>query len=95
MAGMAVEAVAFGLWSPQLLAQTYVPGHTLIDPLFVLGLLMIAAGGTLSARRVETAPEINEPARTGGVVPGVNSIGISYCRCLGSTSALTLLNTSR
>src|ERR1700742_1832138 len=71
MGGMAAEAVAFGLWSPQLLAQTYVPGHTLIDPLFVLGLLMIAAGGTLSARRVETAPEINEPARTGGVVPGL------------------------
>jgi diguanylate cyclase (GGDEF)-like protein len=71
MGGMAVEAVAFGLWSPQLLAQTYVPGHTLIDPLFVLGLLMIGAGGTLSARRIETAPEVNEPTRTGGVVPGL------------------------
>jgi hypothetical protein len=71
MGGMAAEAVAFGLWSPQLLAQTYVPGRTLIDPLFVLGLLMIGAGGTLAARRVENAPEVTEPARTGGIVPGL------------------------
>jgi diguanylate cyclase (GGDEF)-like protein len=76
MGGMAVEAVAFGLWSPQLLAQTYVPGHTLIDPLFVLGLLMIGAGGTLSARRIETAPEVTEPARTGGVVPGLMFVAL-------------------
>jgi diguanylate cyclase (GGDEF)-like protein len=69
--GMAAEAIAFGLWSPQLLAQTYVPGHTLIDPLFVLGLVMIAAGGTLAARRPESAPEVTEPARTGGIVPGL------------------------
>ena len=71
MGGLAAEAVAFGLWSPQLLAGTYVPGHTLIDPLFVLGLLMIGAGGALSARRVEIAPEATEPARSGGVVPGL------------------------
>lgn len=70
MGGMAAEAVAFGLWSPQLLAQTYVPGHTPIDALFVLGLLMIGAGGALSARS-ETAPEVDEPARTGGMVPGL------------------------
>ena len=69
--GMAVEAVAFGLWSPQLLAQTYVPGHTPIDALFVLGLVMIGAGGVLASRRVETAPEVTEPARTGGLVPGL------------------------
>jgi diguanylate cyclase (GGDEF)-like protein len=71
MGGLAAEAVAFGLWSPQLLAGSYVPGHTLIDPLFVLGLLMIGAGGTLSARRVEIAPEATEPARSGGVLPGL------------------------
>ncbi len=69
--GMAAEAIAFGLWSPQLLAQTYVPGHTLIDPLFVLGLVMIAAGGVQAARRSECAPEFTEPARTGGIVPGM------------------------
>jgi diguanylate cyclase (GGDEF)-like protein len=71
LGGMAAEAVAFGLWSPQLLAQTYVPGHTLIDPLFVLGMLMIGAGGALSARGTAVAPEVNEPARRGGVVPGL------------------------
>ncbi len=71
MGGMAVEAVAFGLWSPQLLAQSYVPGRTPIDALFVLGLVMIAAGGLLAARRLETAAEVTEPARTGGLLPGV------------------------
>jgi diguanylate cyclase (GGDEF)-like protein len=71
MAGMAVEGVAFGLWSPQLLAGTYVPGQTLIDPLFVVGLLMIAAGGTLSARHAEIASDVAGPARSGGVVPGL------------------------
>ena len=71
MGGMAAEAVAFGLWSPQLLAQTYVPGHTLIDPLFVVGMLMMGAGGVLAARRPETAPEYTEPARRGGLLPGL------------------------
>jgi diguanylate cyclase (GGDEF)-like protein len=71
MGGMAAEAVAFGLWSPQLLAQTYVPGHTLIDQLFVVGLLMMAAGGVLGARRVETATECTEPVRSGGILPGL------------------------
>ncbi|HTU97791.1 MAG TPA: diguanylate cyclase [Solirubrobacteraceae bacterium] len=71
MGGMAAEGVAFGLWSPQLLAGTYVPGRTLIDPLFVLGLLMISAGGALFARRVETAREAAEPTRSAGIVPGL------------------------
>ncbi len=71
MGGMAAVAVAFVLWSTQLLAGTYVPGQTLIDPLWVLGLLMIAAGGALAARRVERVVEVDEPARRGGALPGV------------------------
>jgi diguanylate cyclase (GGDEF)-like protein len=71
MGGMAAEAVAFGLWGPQLLAGTYVPGRTLIDPLFVLGLVMMGAGGVLAARRTDTTPEVNEPARRGWVLPGI------------------------
>jgi diguanylate cyclase (GGDEF)-like protein len=69
LAGMAAQAVAFSLWSTQLLANTYVPGATLLDPLFVVGLLSIAAGGVLAARAPEDAAELNEPAKHGGTLP--------------------------
>jgi diguanylate cyclase (GGDEF)-like protein len=69
LAGMAAEAVAFSLWSSQLLANTYVPGTTLLDPMFVIGLLSIAAGGALAARVPEDAAELHEPAKHGGVLP--------------------------
>ena len=70
MGGMAAQAVAFVLWSLQLLAADYVPGHTLLDPLWVVGLIMIAAGGLAAARRSETAVEADEPARSGWILPG-------------------------
>ena len=70
MGGMAAQAVAFVLWSTQLLDADYVPGHTLLDPLWVLGLIMVAAGGLAAARRAETSVEIDEPARRGWVLPG-------------------------
>jgi diguanylate cyclase (GGDEF)-like protein len=69
LAGMAAEAAAFSLWSVQLLGNTYVPGATLLDPMFVVGLLAIAAGGALAARAPEDAAELNEPAKHGGVLP--------------------------
>jgi diguanylate cyclase (GGDEF)-like protein len=69
LAGMAAEAVAFSLWSTQLLLNTYVPGATLLDPLFVVGLLAIAAGGVLAARIPEDAVELHEPAKHGGALP--------------------------
>jgi diguanylate cyclase (GGDEF)-like protein len=69
LAGMAAEAVAFSLWSIQLLGNSYVPGATLLDPLFVIGLLAIAAGGVLAARVPEDAAELNEPAKHGGALP--------------------------
>jgi len=69
LAGIAAEAAAFSLWSVQLLGNTYVPGATLLDPMFVVGLLAIAAGGALAARVPEDAAELNEPAKHGGVLP--------------------------
>ena len=69
LAGMAAEAVAFSLWSIQLLGNTYVPGATLLDPMFVVGLLSIAAGGVLAARVPEDAAELHEPATHGGMLP--------------------------
>jgi diguanylate cyclase (GGDEF)-like protein len=69
LAGIASEAVAFSLWSSQLLENAYVPGATLLDPLWVVGLLAIAAGGVLAARVPEGTAELNEPARHGGTLP--------------------------
>ncbi|MDQ6606338.1 MAG: diguanylate cyclase [Actinomycetota bacterium] len=69
LGGMAAQALAFWLWSTQLLAGTYVPGGSILDPLWAVGLVAIGAGGLLAARRPEETIEINEPARHGGVLP--------------------------
>lgn len=69
LGGMAAQALGFCLWSVQLLAGTYVPGHTLLDPLWVLGLVSISAGGLLAARRPERTSELDEPAKHGGLLP--------------------------
>ncbi|MEO6858854.1 MAG: diguanylate cyclase [Solirubrobacteraceae bacterium] len=71
LGGMAAQAVAFALWSVQLLGQTYSPGATLLDPLWVVGLVAIGVGGVLAARAPEEVAEFDEPAKRGGVLPGV------------------------
>jgi diguanylate cyclase (GGDEF)-like protein len=71
MGGMAAQAVAFVLWSNQLLAADYVPGHNMLDPLWVIGLIMIAAGGLAAARRPEPEVRIHEPARGGWLLLGI------------------------
>jgi diguanylate cyclase (GGDEF)-like protein len=76
LAGMAAQALAFGLWSEQLLEGSYVPGRTLLDPLWVVGLIAIGAGGVLAARRPEPTIEINEPARWGGILPAAMFVGL-------------------
>jgi diguanylate cyclase (GGDEF)-like protein/putative nucleotidyltransferase with HDIG domain len=48
--GAVMQAAAFILWSRQLLDGDYVIGRTLIDPLFVLGLVAIGAGGAAAGR---------------------------------------------
>jgi diguanylate cyclase (GGDEF)-like protein len=71
LGGMAAQALGFSLWSVQLLAGTYVPGRTLLDPLWLIGLVMIALGGVLAARRPVPTVEIDEPARSGAIVPAM------------------------
>ena len=70
LAGLAMQAVAFISWSDQLLTATYVTGNTLVDPLFGIGLVTIAAGGVLAARRPEPVATADETSRRGGVLPG-------------------------
>ena len=69
LGGIAAQALAFILWADQLLNGTYVPGRTLLDPLWVLGLLAIGVGGLLAARRPEPDPVAHEPGYRGGILP--------------------------
>ena len=69
LAGIVGQAVAFTFWSAQLLDGDYVPGATLIDPLFVAGLLAIGTGGVIAALR-PSAAAAPEPGSRGGIIPG-------------------------
>ena len=59
------------IWSTQLLSQTYSPGATLLDPLWVVGLVAIGVGGVLAARAPEKVAELDEPAQRGGLLPAL------------------------
>jgi diguanylate cyclase (GGDEF)-like protein len=67
--GTALISVAFMLWSGQLLRGTYVPGRSAFDPLWVLGLGLIAIGGLLTARNPEGPPALHGPGQLGVVLP--------------------------
>jgi diguanylate cyclase (GGDEF)-like protein len=69
LGGMMVQAFAFIMWTHQLLDQTYVPGRTVLDPMWVLGLIAMGAGGALAARRPEPEASTEEPGLRGGVLP--------------------------
>ena len=69
LAGVMLEALAFIPWSAQLLNQDYVSGESLLDPLWVLGLVAIGVGGALAARRPEAVAEAEEPGLRGGILP--------------------------
>ena len=71
LAGMAAQALAFGLWSMQLLAGTYVPGNTVLDPTWVIGLGTIGVGGLVAYRNPTASADTNEPSRRGGVLLAV------------------------
>ena len=69
LGGIIAQALAFILWSEQLLRQSYVTGGSVLDPLWVLGLLAIGAGGVVAAHRPEPVIAVGEPSRRGGVLP--------------------------
>ena len=67
--GIVILSVAFISWSEQLLAGSYVTGATIVDPLWLVGLLAVAAGGLLAARAPQPfAPEAELSAR-GALLP--------------------------
>src|SRR5437763_11861381 len=71
LGGIVAQAFSFIMWSEQLLDQRYVPGATALDPIWVLGLVAIAAGGALAAGRPERAAAAEEPGLRGGVLPAL------------------------
>ena len=63
--GIVAQAVAFILWSHQLLLQTYVTGRAILDPLWAVGLIAIGVGGMLAARAEPTPSGSRSRAATG------------------------------
>ena len=71
LGGMVAQAIAFSVWTVQLLDGTYVAGSSPLDPLWVIGLVAIGAGGHLAGRSPEAVSELDEPAKRGGVLPAL------------------------
>jgi diguanylate cyclase (GGDEF)-like protein len=70
LSGIAAQALAFTLWCNKLLTRTYVPGHSWLDRLWVIGLGAIALGGLLAARRPEEVAMPDEPTYRSAILPG-------------------------
>src|SRR5205807_5390157 len=49
--------------------RSYAPGRTLLDPLWVLGVVAIAVGGLLAARHPEEPAVTEEPGSRGAILP--------------------------
>ncbi len=69
LGGVMVQALAFIMWSEQLLDGTYRPGRTLIDPMWVLGLIATGAAGAWSARQLEPEASPRDSSARGGILP--------------------------
>jgi diguanylate cyclase (GGDEF)-like protein len=69
LGGTAAISLAFMLWSSQLLRGTYVPGTSVLDPLWVVGLGAIGIGGLMTAQDPEGSPALEEPNHMGVVLP--------------------------
>src|SRR4051794_3069167 len=67
--GVAMQAVAFIAWTEQLLEGTYTMGATLIDPLWVTGLIAFGAGGALAGRNPIAPTDVDDMSRRGAVLP--------------------------
>ena len=74
--GIVIQAAAFILWSEQLLTASYVMGETLVDPLWVVGLLAIGAGGVLAGGRPEPPVDADEMSRRGGILPAFTFVAL-------------------
>jgi hypothetical protein len=62
LVGVVAQAVAFIFWTAELLDARYVVGSTLIDPLWVLGLIATGAGGAITAHGPARRPRPSRAA---------------------------------
>ncbi len=76
LAGMVVQSVAFILWSSMLLRNTYSLGTTPLDPLWVVGLSVIAVGGVMAAGAPEAVARLEEPSALGVILPAGMFLGL-------------------
>ena len=74
LAGVVTQSAAFILWSEELLEGTYVTGATLVDSLWLVGMLTIGAGGALASAHDERDVADEEPSRRGGVLPSATFV---------------------
>jgi diguanylate cyclase (GGDEF)-like protein len=95
--GIVAQAIAFILWSHQLLRQSYDVGATILDPLWACGLIAIGVGGMLAARSRDTEAEVDGPSRHGGVLPAamflvlIAALGHAYANHEHTTAVITLV----
>jgi diguanylate cyclase (GGDEF)-like protein len=74
LAGLILEAVAFVLWCPQLLAGTYTAGSSASDALWVAGMLLIGAGGGHARPAPPGEDHVTRAETRGGALPTVTFI---------------------
>jgi PAS domain S-box-containing protein len=72
--GTVLEAAAFVLWAPMLLAGDYAAGASAIDLLFTLGLVAIAAAGLAARPSAEGAALPATDLRDGIIVPAAAAL---------------------
>jgi diguanylate cyclase (GGDEF)-like protein len=77
LAGLALEALAFVLWCPQLLDGTYTAGTTAIDSLWVVGMLLIGIGAWFAKPGVARHDDDRTTERRGGLLPVLTFVALA------------------
>jgi diguanylate cyclase (GGDEF)-like protein len=96
MAGVFLEAVAYVLWCPELLAQTYTVGTGPADALWSAGLVLVGIGAWAARPPVAVADASTFSRRRGGTLPalsfvillGVEAVFVAADKPAGPTLAL-------
>ena len=95
--GIVAQAVAFILWSHQLLLQTYVTGQTILDPLWAFGLIAIGIGGMLAARATDEEDRVDGSSRRGVILPAamfivlIAALAHAYAKHVHTGAVVTLV----
>ncbi len=71
LGGLVLEALAFTLWSPQLLDGTYAAGTNAVDALWTAGLLLIGLGSWAAGPAVGVKDLEQVSRRRGGILPSM------------------------